>query len=108
MLFGTPCICHQWGSLLDVGIPPTWEKGSHLPPGTTKLGKLRDGHNSTAAPTAIPDLGFSSLLGGCWSVEPSQGCQKCDGSMGGGTGTLEELADSHIRLAIYPALAICY
>ena len=22
----------------DVGTPPTWEKGSHLPPGTTKLG----------------------------------------------------------------------
>ena len=53
------------GSLSDVGTPPTWEKGSHLPPGTTKLGKLRDGHNSTTAPTAKPDLGFSSLLGGC-------------------------------------------
>ena len=64
MLFGTPFICHHWGSLLDVGMPPTWEKGSHLPPGTTKLGKLRDGHDSATAPTAKPDLGSSSLLGG--------------------------------------------
>ena len=28
--------------------------------------------------------------------------------MGDGTGTLDELADSHTRLAIYPTLAICY
>ena len=27
---------------------------------------------------------------------------------GVGTGTLDELAGSHTRLAIYPALAICY
>ena len=27
---------------------------------------------------------------------------------GGGTGTLDELAASHTRLAIYPALTICY
>ena len=26
---------------------------------------------------------------------------------GGGTGTLEELAGSHTRLAIFPALTIC-
>ena len=68
-LFGTLFICHQWGSLSDVGRPPTREKGSHLPPGTTKLGKLRDGRNSTAVPTAKPDLGSSSLLQGAevWS-----------------------------------------
>ena len=82
MLFGTLFIHHQWGSFSDVGMPPTWEKGSHLTPGTTKLGKLRDGHYSTAAPTAKPDLGSSSLLGGCWSLVPTQGCQKCDSSMG--------------------------
>ena len=64
-LFGTPFICLQWGSLSDVGIPPTWEKGSHLPPGTTKLGKLRDSCNCATAPTAKPDPGSSSLLGGC-------------------------------------------
>ena len=81
-LFGTPFICHQWGSLSDVGMPPTWEKGSHLPPGTTKLGKLRDGCDSAAAATAKLDPGSSSLLGGCWSVEPTQGCQKCDSAVG--------------------------
>ena len=26
-----------------MGMSPTWEKGGHLPPGTTKLGNLRDG-----------------------------------------------------------------
>ena len=62
----------MWGCL------PTWKKGSHLPPGTTKLGKIRDSHNSTTAPTAKPDPGFSRLLGECWSVDPTQGCQKCD------------------------------
>ena len=77
-LFGTPLICHQWGSLSDVGMPPTWEKGSHLPPGTTKLGNLRDSCNSATAPTAKPDLGFSSMLGGCCSIQPTQGCQECD------------------------------
>ena len=45
-----------------MGIPPTWEKGSHLPPGTTKLGKLRDGHDSITDPTAEPDLWDSSPL----------------------------------------------
>ena len=41
---------------------------------------------------------------------PTQGCQKCDGhsTLGGGTGTLDELAGSHTRLAIYPTLAIRY
>ena len=33
----------------------------------------------------------------------------CDGpTLGVGTGTLDELAGSHTRLAIYPALTICY
>ena len=32
----------------------------------------------------------------------------CDSSTGGGIGTLDELAGSHTRLAIYPTLAICY
>ena len=60
MLFGTLFVCHQWGSVAGVGMPPTWEKGSHLPPRTTKLGKLSDGHDSTTDPTGRPDLGFSS------------------------------------------------
>ena len=33
-----------------------------------KLGNLRDGHDSITAPTAKPDLGFSSMLRECWSV----------------------------------------
>ena len=79
MLFGTPFICHQWGSLSDVGMTPTWEKGSHLPLGTTKLCNLRESCNSATAPTAKPDPGFSSsMLGECCSVVPNQGCQKCD------------------------------
>ena len=45
-----------------MGIPPTWEKGSHLPPGNTKLGNLMDGCDSVTAPTAKPDLGFSSSM----------------------------------------------
>ena len=43
-------------------------------------------------------------------MEPTQGCQICDShsTLGVGTGTLDELAGSHTRLAIYPALATCY
>ena len=62
MLFGTAFICQQQGSLSDMGTPPTWEKGSHLPPGTTKLSNLSDGHNSVTALTAKPDPGFSSFM----------------------------------------------
>ena len=36
-------------SLCDVETPPTWEKGSHLPPGTTMLGNLRDLRVMTAS-----------------------------------------------------------
>ena len=99
MLFGTPFICHQQGSLSDVGMPPTWERGRHLPPETTKLGNLRDSHHSTTAPTAKPDLGFSFMLGECLSVEPTQGCQKCDRWC---KGTLDESVGSHTKLVIYP------
>ena len=74
MLFGTPFICHQQGSLSDVGMPPTWEKGSLLPPGPTKLGNLRDGRDSVTAPTAKLDLQDSSAP----FQEHAQECQKCD------------------------------
>ena len=50
MLFGTPFVCHQWGSLSEMGMPPTWEKGSHLPPRTTKLGKLMDSQDLPQLP----------------------------------------------------------
>ena len=42
-------------------MPPTWEKGSHLPPRTTKLSNLRDSHDSATAPTV--DQIQDSLLG---------------------------------------------
>ena len=104
-LFGTLFICHQGGYLSNMGTPPTWEKGSHFPPGTTKLGNLRDSCDSFTAPTAKPDLGFSSsMLRQCRSVESTQGCQKCDRWC---TGMLDKLVGSHTKLAIYPTLTIC-
>ena len=57
---GNPFICHQWGSFTIVGMPPAREKGSHLPPRTTKLCNIRNGHDSITAPTVEPDPGFSS------------------------------------------------
>ena len=93
----------------DVGMPLTWEKGSHLPPRTTKLGKLR----MVTTPPQLPLLNqiwdplLSKKVAEVWS--PIQGCQKCDGStLGVGTGTLDGLADSHVRLAIYPTHTIHY
>ena len=59
-LFRNAFIHHQQGSLADVQMPPTWEKGNHLPPRTTKLYNLRNGHDSVTAPTTKSDLGFSS------------------------------------------------
>ena len=82
-------------------MTPTWEKGSHLPPGTTKLGNLRDSHNSITAPTAKPDPGFSSSM--LREIPP----RDARNVTGGCTGTLDELVGSHTKLAIYPALTIC-
>ena len=59
-LCGNLFICHQRGSCTNVRMPPAREKGSHLPPRTTKLCNLRNRHNSITAPTVEPDLGFSS------------------------------------------------
>ena len=80
MLCRNPFICCQWGSFTNVGMPPTREKGNHFPLRTTKLCNLRNGLNSITAPTVKPDLGCSSWYKGCCSVEPTQGCQKCDRS----------------------------
>ena len=99
MLFGTPFICHQQGSLSDVGTPPTWEKGSHLPPGTTKFGNLRDSHDSVTAPTAKPDL-WDFLL---HFESPPRDARNVTGC----TGMLDELVGSHTRVATYPTLATC-
>ena len=83
-----------------MGTPPAWEKGSHLPPGTTKLGNLRDSHNSITAPTAKPDLGFSSSM---LRESPPRDARNVTG---GCTGALDELVGSHTKLAIYPTLTI--
>ena len=81
---------------MNVGMPPTREKGSHLPPRTTKLCNLRNNHDSITAPSVKPDLGSSSQHEGCCSVEPTllgppRDARKCDSSTlsGGGTGTLD-------------------
>ena len=49
------------GSCTYVGMPLTREKGSHLPPRTTKLCNLRNGHDSFTAPTV--NQIWDSLLG---------------------------------------------
>ena len=43
-------------------------------------------------------------------MEPTRDAIKCDShsTFGGGTGTLDELAGSHTRLAFYPTFATCY
>ena len=61
MQFGNLFIYHQWGSFTNVGMPPAREKGSHLPPRTTKLCNLRNGHDSVTAPTV--NQIWDSLLG---------------------------------------------
>ena len=55
-------------------MPPTWEKGNHLPPRTTKLGNLRDGHEPSQLP--LPNQIFRILLLCFWELP--QGHQKCD------------------------------
>ena len=99
MLFGTPFLCHQWGSLSDVGMPHTWDKDSHLPPGTTKLGNLNDSWNQSQLP--LPNQIFGILL---FCVDPTQGCQKCD-SMSC-TCMLGELMGSHTKVVIYPTYTV--
>ena len=69
-------------------MPPTWEKGSHLPPGITKLVNLRDGHDSITAPTAEPDLRFFSSVS-----SPPRDTRNVIGC----TGMLDELVDSHTK-----------
>ena len=80
-----------------MGTPPTWEKGSHLPQGATKLGNLRDGPDSVTAPTAKPDPGFFSSV-----LSPPRDARNVTGH----TGTLGELVSSHTKVAVYPTYAI--
>ena len=60
-------LSQTWRCLLNRG------KGSHLPPGTTKLGNLRDSRDASQLP--MLNQIFRILL---LYVESTQGCQKCD------------------------------
>ena len=97
MLFRTLFMHHQWGSLLDMGMPPTWEKGSHLPPGTTKLGNLRDSHNPSQIP--LPNLIFRIFTS---VLSPPRDARNVTGH----TGMLGELVGSHTKVVIYPTYTI--
>ena len=88
---------HLLDSLSDMGMPPTSVKGSHLPPGTTKLDNLRDSRNSITAPTAKPDLGFFSFVS-----SPPRDARNVTGC----TGMLGELVGSHTKVAVSPTYAI--
>ena len=82
-----------------MGMPPTWEKGSHLPRGTTNLGNLRDGCDSITSPTAEPYLGFFFFV--LSQPRDARNVTRC-------TGMLDELVGSHTKVVIYPTYAICY
>ena len=72
-LIGTPFICHQWGSLADVWMPPTWEKVVTYLLKPLDFGNLRDGHNLSQL--LLPNQIFR-ILPLC--IKPTQECQKCD------------------------------
>ena len=96
MLFGTPFICHQQGSLSDVGMPPIWEKGSHFPPWTTRLGNLRDSHDLPSSHCQTRSSGFFSVS------NPHRAAINVIGH----TDMLGELVGSHTKVVIYPTYAI--
>ena len=98
-LFGTPFICLQWGSISDVEMPSTQEKGSHLPPGTTKLGNLSDSRDLSQLP--LPNqISDSSPL--CFAESPPWDARNVTGH----TEMLGELVGSDTKIAIYPTYAI--
>ena len=73
MLTGTLFICHQWGSLADMRMPPTWEKVATYLLEPLDLGNLRYVHNLSQL--LLPNQIFK-ILPHCF--ESIQGCQKCD------------------------------
>ena len=75
MVIGTPFICHQWGPLTDMGMPPTWEKVVTYLLKPLDFGNLRDGHELSQLP--LPNQIIRNLP---LYIEPTQGCQKCDRS----------------------------
>ena len=75
MLIGTLFICHQWGSLAGMGMPPTWEKVVTYLLKPLDFGNLRDGHNPSQLLLPNPIFRILPLC-----IESTQGCQKCDRS----------------------------
>ena len=73
MLIGTLFECHQWGSLTDVGTPPTWEKVVTYLLEPLDFGYLRDGHDPSQL--LLPNQIFRILP---LYIKPTQGHQKCD------------------------------
>ena len=72
-LFGTPFIHYQWGSLRDMGMPPTWEKVVIYLLEPLDFGNLRD--SCDLSQLLLPNQIFRIPL---LCVEPTQGYQKCD------------------------------
>ena len=75
MLIGTLFICHQWGSLTDMGTPPTWEKVVTYLLEPPDFVNLRDSHDPSQL--LLPNQIFRILP---LHIEPTQGCQKCNRS----------------------------
>ena len=97
------------GSFTNVGMPPTREKGSHLPPRTTKLCNLRNGRDSNTAPTVNQIWDSLLSMKDAAVLSPTRDARNVTGPhYWGGTGTLVRLVDSHTMLVIYPTHAICY
>ena len=74
------------------------EKSSHLPPGTTKLGNLRESHDPSQLPLPNQIFGIHLL---CFKSPPRDAK-----NVTGCTGMLDELVGSHTKVATYPTLAI--
>ena len=72
-LIGTPFIPHQWGSLIDMGTPPTWEKVVTYLLKPLDFGNLRDHHDPSQL--LLPNEIFR-ILPLC--IELTQECQKFD------------------------------
>ena len=73
---------------------------SQLPPGTTKLGNLRDGHNLSELQLLNQIFGILFLC-----VKPTQGYQKYDRVSC--SGMLGELVGSYTKVVIYATYTIC-
>ena len=74
-LIRTLFIHHQWGSLANVGMPPTWERVVTYLLEPPDFVNLRDDHDPSEL--LLPNQVFRILL---LCIEPTQGGQKWDRS----------------------------